>query len=79
VSPVAPLVLLAGLILVGVEIMYRRHRREIVDGYADLCKQLDLPDATWLETLLEIRGLQDTRRRSLVYDWGVDDWIEDEA
>jgi len=77
VNPAVPLVVLAGLIWASVEVLYKRHRREIVDGYEDLCKQLNVPDASWLETLLQIRGLQDTRCRSLVYDWGMDDWIEE--
>lgn len=76
-------ILISGLLVSGafwglVELVYWfDHRPRVRDGYRDLCEQLGVPDVSWLNTLMEIRGLQDTRGRNLVYDWGVDRWVED--
>lgn len=74
--------LIAGAVFLGlVELYYRlEHKPRLRDSYEQAWRDLGMtspmPDESWFHTLVEIRGLRDTRKRGLVYDWFEDEWVE---
>lgn len=80
-SPLVPALVLAGGLYALVELYYRlEHKPRLRDSYEQAWRELgmtsQLPDESWFHTLVQIRGLQDTRQRGLVYDWQVGDWYD---